>query len=107
MKNNGKNFATYWLANKRLIWILLTIWAVVSFGMGILFVEPLNKIMIGKLPLGFWMAQQGSIYVFVILIFVYAWQMDRLDRKFHLDNDNDNNNEAPSNKPAEPKHDQR
>jgi putative solute:sodium symporter small subunit len=72
----------YWRANVRLIVLLLTIWAVVSFGCGILFVESLNRFSVGNLPLGFWFAQQGSIYVFVILIFVYAWRMDRLDRKY-------------------------
>ncbi len=72
----------YWRANVRLIVVLLTIWAVVSYGCGILFVEQLNRLSIGNLPLGFWFAQQGSIYVFVILIFVYAWAMDRLDRKY-------------------------
>ncbi len=72
----------YWRANVRLIALLLTIWAVVSYGCGILFVESLNRLSFGNLPLGFWFAQQGSIYVFVILIFVYAWVMDRLDRKY-------------------------
>jgi len=71
----------YWRANLRLIAVLLAIWATVSFGCGILFVEQLNRFHIGKLPLGFWFAQQGAIYVFVVLIFVYAWLMDRLDRK--------------------------
>lgn len=75
--------AAYWKANNRLIFILLLIWGAVSLGASILFVEPLNKIQIGQVPLGFWMAQQGSIYVFVILIFVYAFVMDRLDKK-HL-----------------------
>jgi putative solute:sodium symporter small subunit len=71
----------YWRANLRLIAVLLAIWALVSLGCGVLLVEPLNQFRIGKLPLGFWFAQQGSIYVFVLLIFVYAWLMDRLDRK--------------------------
>ncbi len=72
----------YWRANLRLIAVLLSIWAVVSYGCSILFIEQLNKITIGKLPLGFWFAQQGSIYVFVVLILIYAWQMDKADRKF-------------------------
>lgn len=63
------------------IGILLSIWAFVSFGCSLIFAEWLNQFKIGKLPLGFWMAQQGAIYVFVVLIFVYAWGMDRLDRK--------------------------
>ncbi len=81
-KSRDDRHRAYWRANVRLIALLLTIWAVVSFGFGILFVEPLNRLSIGNLPLGFWFAQQGSIYVFVILIFVYAWAMDRLDRKY-------------------------
>jgi len=78
----------YWRANVRLILGLLAVWATVSFGCGILFIEPLNKIQFFGLPFGFWMAQQGSIYVFVVLIFVYAWRMDRVDRKFHEDENN-------------------
>lgn len=79
---NHADARAYWRANLRLIAVLLTIWALVSYGFGILFVERLNQWTIGELPLGFWFAQQGSIYVFVILIFVYAWRMDRLDRKY-------------------------
>ncbi len=75
----------YWRANNRLILALLVIWAAVSYGCGILFVEALNKITFFGLPLGFWVAQQGSIYVFVVLIFFYAWRMDKLDKKFHMD----------------------
>lgn len=72
----------YWRANVRLIVTLLSIWALVSFVFSILLIEWLNTLRIGHLPLGFWFAQQGSIYVFVVLIFVYAWRMDRLDRKY-------------------------
>jgi putative solute:sodium symporter small subunit len=79
--------AEYWGANLRLLAVLLTIWFVVSFGFGILFVEPLNKIMLGGYPLGFWFAQQGSIYVFVALIFIYALAMNKLDQKFDVDED--------------------
>lgn len=75
----------YWRANLRLIASLLAIWAVVSYGCGILFVEQLNQYQIGQLPLGFWFAQQGSIYVFVALILVYAWRMQRLDRRYGVD----------------------
>ena len=75
----------YWRANLRLIGALLVIWAVVSYGCSILFVEPLNQFQIGQLPLGFWFAQQGSIYTFVILILVYAWRMQRLDTKYGVD----------------------
>jgi len=70
----------YWRANRALIVVLLFIWALVSLGFGILLVEPLNKIRFFGVPLGFWFAQQGSIYVFVILIFVYARRMDKIDR---------------------------
>lgn len=79
----------YWKANMRLIFQLLAVWAFVSFGCGILFVELLNKITFFGVPFGFWMAHQGAIYVFVVLVLVYALRMDKLDRKFHLDNDDD------------------
>ena len=72
----------YWQANKALIRNLLLIWAIASLGMSILFVVPLNSLKIGNLPFGFWMAQQGSIFIFVVLVFIYAIQMDRLDRKY-------------------------
>ena len=75
----------YWRANLRLIGVLLTIWALVSFVFGILLVEQLNAWKIGNLPLGFWFAQQGAIYVFVLLIFIYAWRMDKLDRKYGVE----------------------
>ena len=74
----------YWQANLRILAILISIWFVVSFGCGILFVEPLNQIKLGGFKFGFWMAQQGSIYVFVALIFVYVQQMNKLDRKFNF-----------------------
>lgn len=72
----------YWRANTALIRNLLIVWAVVSIGFSILLVQPLNALRLGGVPLGFWMAQQGSIYVFVVLIFIYAHQMDKLDRKY-------------------------
>lgn len=75
----------YWRKNLTLLAVLLTIWALVSFGAGILFVEPLNKIEIAGFPLGFWFAQQGSIIVFVILIAVYVWRMDKLDAEYGID----------------------
>lgn len=84
-ESQSTNLEKYWKANKRLIYILLGIWALVSVGFGILLVEPLNTIQFFGVPLGFWFAQQGSIYVFVILIFVYAWRMDRLDHNYHAD----------------------
>ncbi len=75
----------YWRANIRILGILMSIWFVVSFGCGILFVEQLNQIKLGGYKLGFWMAQQGSIYVFVALIFVYVRLMNKLDRKFKFE----------------------
>lgn len=74
----------YWRANTALIRTLLIVWALVSLGCSILLVQPLNNLRIGGLPLGFWMAQQGSILVFIGLIFIYAVQMDRLDRKYDI-----------------------
>lgn len=71
----------YWRRNRRLIAVLLSIWALVSLGFAILF--PMD-FLIGKLPAGFWWAQQGSMYVFVVLIFVYAWRMDAIDREFDV-----------------------
>ncbi len=81
---NG-NGAAYWKANLRLVGICLAVWFVVSYLFGIILAQPLNAIRIGGYELGFWFAQQGSIYVFVILIFVYAAIMNRLDRKFDVD----------------------
>lgn len=72
----------YWRANKALIRTLLLIWAITSIGLSILLVQLLNSFKLGNLPFGFWMAQQGSIYIFVALIFIYAIQMDKLDRKY-------------------------
>ena len=74
----------YWKANLRLIGLCLAIWFIVSYVFGILLVNQLNTISLGGYKLGFWFAQQGSIYVFVALIFFYAWRMGRLDRKFNV-----------------------
>jgi len=79
--------AAYWRENVRLMAILLTIWFVVSFLFGILLVEPMNAIRIGGIGLGFWFAQQGSIYTFLVLIFVYAKRMNALDRKYGMNED--------------------
>jgi putative solute:sodium symporter small subunit len=76
---------SYWKKNIRYLVILLSIWFVVSFGFGILLVEPLNSIRLGGFKLGFWFAQQGSIYLFIVLIFVYVRLMRRLDRKHDLE----------------------
>lgn len=72
--------SSYWSANLKLVAFCLAIWFVCSFLFGIVFVEPLNNIRIGGYRLGFWFAQQGSIYVFVVLIFFYAYRMGKLDR---------------------------
>jgi putative solute:sodium symporter small subunit len=77
----------YWRKNLRLMAVLLSIWALVSFGAGILFVEQLNNISLGGFPLGFWFAQQGSIITFVILIAVYVWRMDKLDHEYGVNID--------------------
>lgn len=74
----------YWRRNVRLMSVLLVIWALVSFGAGILFVDPLNTVSIFGIPLGFWFAQQGSIIVFVLLIAFYVWRMDKLDAEFGI-----------------------
>ena len=75
----------YWRRNLRLMAVLLSIWALVSFGAGIVFVEPLNNIDFLGFPLGFWFAQQGSIITFIILIAVYVWRMDKLDAEYGID----------------------
>lgn len=80
---NQNNRQAYWRANKALIRNLLIVWALVSLGFSILLVQPLNTVRLGGVPLGFWMAQQGSIFIFVILIFIYAVQMDKIDRKYN------------------------
>ena len=72
----------YWKANLKLLSILLFIWFVISFGFGILLSDFLDQFSLGGFKLGFWFAQQGSIFVFVILIFVYVWWMKTLDKKY-------------------------
>lgn len=74
----------YWKANIRLVIGCLVVWFMVSFGFGILLAEPLNSIRLGGYKLGFWFAQQGSIYTFVALIFFYAYRMNVLDKKFNV-----------------------
>ena len=74
----------YWRANTRLQFTLLVIWAVFGYVIAILLAEPLNEIVIGGFPLGFWFAQQGAIVVFVILIFVYAVKMDGIDHEYDV-----------------------
>lgn len=81
---NGK---TYWRQNLRLVGLCLLVWFTVSFGFGILLVDQLNQFRIGGFKLGFWFAQQGSIYVFVALIFFYAWRMSAIDKAHDVDED--------------------
>ncbi len=77
----------YWSANVRLVSILLTIWFMVSYLFGIILVEPLNTIKIGGVGLGFWFAQQGSIYTFLVLIFIYVKRMNALDVEYDVHED--------------------
>ncbi len=79
------NKKDYWKANISLMIKLLIVWFLVSFGCGILLFDVLNTIQIGGYKLGFWFAQQGSIYVFVVLIFVYAKKMEQLDHEFGVE----------------------
>ena len=81
MENNSSSNSSYWKANLSLVGKLLAIWFIVSFGCGILFKEQLDQFSIGGAPLGFWMAQQGSIICFVILLILYAFLMNKLDEK--------------------------
>ncbi len=78
----GRNDDAYWKANIRLVLSLLAVWFLVSFGAGILLVDLLDNIRFGGFKLGFWMAQQGSIFVFIVLILVYISRMDRLDARY-------------------------
>ena len=79
--------AAYWTANLKLMALCLSIWFVVSYLFGIILVDQLNAISIGGYDLGFWFAQQGSMYVFVVLIFFYAARMNKLDKKFDVHED--------------------
>jgi len=79
------NRKAYWRANLRLVFVCLIVWFTCSYGFGILLVEQLNSIRMGGFKLGFWFAQQGSIYIFVALIFFYAWRMNKIDRQFDVD----------------------
>jgi len=84
MQQTDNSREAYWKANLRLITLCLVIWFVVSFGFGILLAPVLNSISIGGYQLGFWFAQQGSIFTFVALIFYYAWRMNTIDRQFDV-----------------------
>ena len=77
----------YWKANLKILFCLLTIWFIVSFGFGILLSDWLDQFRIGGFKLGFWFAQQGSIYIFILLIFTYVFLMERLDKKVSAERD--------------------
>ena len=81
MEDQGK---AYWFATLKLIGSILAVWALVSYGFGIIFASALNSISIGGYPFGFWWAQQGAMYVFIALIFIYAKMQDNVDRKFNV-----------------------
>jgi len=82
---SDKNLQEYWQKNLRLLGVLLAIWFFVSYGCGIIFADYLNQFKLGGYKLGFWFAQQGAIYVFVIIIFVYVNRMNRLDKEYGVD----------------------
>jgi len=82
-----KDAAAYWKANLRLVLGCMVVWFIVSFGFGIFLADALNGIRVGGYKLGFWFAQQGSIYTFVALIFFYANRMNSLDREFNVHED--------------------
>lgn len=84
---SGAHAGAYWKENLRLVWTCLSIWFLASYGAGILLVDYLNRYSIFGFKLGFWFAQQGSIYVFLILIFFYAYRMNRIDRKYGVQED--------------------
>ena len=88
----------YWHRNLRYLGILLSVWFLVSYGFGILLADVLDSVRLGGFKLGFWFAQQGSIYVFVILIFIYVRLMNRLDREFNVHEE-----ESPASDPAGPR----
>lgn len=80
-----ENRKKYWKRNLLYLLLLLTAWFIISFGCGIIFVDELNQIRIGGFKLGFWFAQQGAIYGFIVIIFTYTILMNRLDKKYDLD----------------------
>lgn len=81
----AKKKSNYWKTNLKYLALLLIIWFTVSFLFGIVFAEYLNHFKLGGFPLGFWFAHQGAIYVFVILIFIYVYLMNKLDKKYDVD----------------------
>ena len=89
INSHNSKAKVYWKKNIRIVLSLLAVWFFVSFGMGILFVDFLDNFRFFGFKLGFWMAQQGSIFCFVILIFVYVYRMNKLDRQYDMDEDQD------------------
>ena len=86
-ESNSPKARSYWRENIRLVLSLLSVWFLVSFVMAILFVDTLDNISFFGFKFGFWMAQQGSIYCFVVLIFIYVYKMNKLDRKYEVSED--------------------
>ncbi|GAB7078541.1 DUF4212 domain-containing protein [Megalodesulfovibrio paquesii] len=82
--DNARAMHAYWKTNVRYMTILLAVWATASYLCGIVFVRELNAFHLGGFPLGFWFAQQGSIYIFILLILIYFLLMDRLDKRFDV-----------------------
>ncbi|MHC2992350.1 membrane protein [Pontibacter sp. HJ8] len=87
MENNKNRMQEYWQRNVRILLTLLGLWFTVSYVFGILLVDELNQFRLGGFKLGFWFAQQGAIYMFVLIIFIYVWLMNRLDREFDVHED--------------------
>ena len=87
INSKSSKINAYWKENIRIVLSLLSVWFLVSFGMSILFVDYLDNIRFFGFKLGFWMAQQGSIYSFLVIIFVYVYKMKKLDRKYDVDED--------------------
>ncbi len=87
MSTTNKGHADFWRANLRLMFMLLAVWFAVSFGAGILFADQLNSIRLFGFKLGFFFAQQGAIYVFVALIYFYAWRMNKIERDYDVHED--------------------
>ena len=84
MESDINKKQAYWRTNLKYLLILIPIWFISSFGIGIIWADELNQFKMGGFPLGFWFAQQGSIYIFVILIFIYVRLMNRLDKKYNI-----------------------
>lgn len=97
VENTSAAQGAYWRENIRLLGSLMVIWFACSFGAGILFRDWLDQFSLGGYPLGFWFAQQGSTYIFIALIFFYTWKVHRIEQRYHLDDDDaeDNTDENP------------